>query len=62
MKRLFLLSIIAFKAFAIGSYAAIESGVTLYSEYYPNPNAKFKGTIIFENASGTTLDEWTGYS
>lgn len=46
-------------AFPIGTYTNIESGVTLYSKYFPNHKAKFNGTIIFENGSGTTLDEWT---
>lgn len=44
------------KAFAVDSYTTIESGVTIYSEYYPNRLAKFKGTIVFENGSGTTTE------
>lgn len=32
--------------------------LVLYSEYYPNHNSKFKGTIIFENGSGTDISEW----
>lgn len=31
----------------------------LFSEYYPNATAQFKGTIIFKNGAGTTLKEWT---
>ena len=31
----------------------------IYSEYYSNPKALFKGTIIFQNGSGTDLTEWT---
>ena len=46
-------------SFAIGTYTTIESGVTIYSEYHSNQKAKFKGTIVFENGSGTALDEWT---
>lgn len=46
------------QAFAIGIYTTIEPGVTLYSEYYPNPKAAFKGTIVFENASGVDMSEW----
>lgn len=46
-------------SFAVGTFTTIESGITLYSEYYPNDKSKFKGTIIFENGSGTTTDEWT---
>ena len=33
--------------------------MALYSEYYSNTNAKFQGTIIFENGSGTDISEWT---
>lgn len=32
---------------------------TLFYQYYPNPQAKFKGTIIFQNGSGTPMTEWT---
>ena len=46
------------KVFAIESHTTIEPGVTLYSEYYPNSNAKFKGTLIFENGAGTLIEEW----
>jgi pimeloyl-ACP methyl ester carboxylesterase len=46
-------------AFANGQYTTIESGVTIYSELYPNSKSKFKGTIIFENGSGLTTEEWT---
>lgn len=38
----------------------VQSGVKLYSEYYPNPSAKFKGTIIFINGSGVSMGEWKG--
>src|SRR5579863_1248544 len=50
---------LAINSYAIGTYTTIESGVTLYSEYYPNPKVKFKGTIVFENGSGTDITEWT---
>lgn len=59
MKKLAFLSI--FLLFSINTYAEltmIKPGIELYSEYYPNPSAKFKGTIIFENGSGTRLSEW----
>lgn len=36
----------------------VDSGVKLYSEYYPNTSTKFKGTIIFINGSGTSMGEW----
>lgn len=44
--------------FANGKLTRLYPGVTIYSEYYPNPAAKFKGTIIFENGSGTDISEW----
>lgn len=52
--------LVAMNSYAIGTYTTIEPGVTIYSEYYPNQKAKFKGTIIFENGSGTDSTEWTG--
>src|SRR3990167_5911745 len=42
---------------AIGELTNVN-GVKLYSEYYQNPAAKFKGTIIFINGSGTSMGEW----
>jgi len=33
--------------------------VPLYYQLYSNNHAVFYGTIIFENGSGTTLNEWT---
>ncbi|MDQ5921113.1 MAG: hypothetical protein QG673_1169 [Pseudomonadota bacterium] len=54
-----ILSLLTINLYAIGTYTTIEPGVTLYSEYYPNQKAKFKGTIIFENGSGVTTSEWT---
>lgn len=49
---------IPFLAFAKGEYTRVDS-TKLYSEYYPNPKASFKGTIIFQNGAGTELGEWT---
>ncbi len=49
---------LAINVFANGQYTKIGD-VRIYSEYYSNPNAKFKGTILFENGAGTTLKEWT---
>ena len=34
-------------------------GSILHSQYYPNTDSNFKGTIIFENGSETSLTEWT---
>ena len=31
----------------------------VHSQYYPNPKSKFRGTMIFENGSETSLREWT---
>lgn len=61
MKKLLLI----LNCFIVSSFAnvtnltTIESGISFYTEYYPNTTAKFKGTIVFENGSGTTTDEWT---
>jgi pimeloyl-ACP methyl ester carboxylesterase len=61
MKKLLLI----LNCFIVSSFAAennlttIESGISFYTEYYPNTTSKFRGTIIFENGSGTTTDEWT---
>ena len=57
-KLIFLLFFISLNAFsAIGELTNVN-GVKLYSEYYQNPAAKFKGTIIFINGSGTSMGEW----
>ena len=34
-------------------------GSVLHSQYHPSTDSNFKGTIIFENGSGTSLTEWT---
>ncbi len=31
----------------------------LHFKYFPNPKSEFKGTILFQNGSGTSLEEWT---
>ncbi|MBX9598250.1 MAG: alpha/beta hydrolase [Burkholderiales bacterium] len=60
MKKYFLIIVFFTNSlFALGTYTTIESGVTIYSEDYPNSIAKFKGTIVFENGSGSTIEEWT---
>lgn len=59
MKKLvFLVYLISFSAFASGQLTTINPSITLYSEHYPNLHAKFKGTIVFENGSGTDMNEW----
>jgi len=57
-KLIFLLYFISFSAFAVGQLTTVQNGVKLYSEYYPNPASKFKGTIVFINASGNSMSEW----
>lgn len=57
-KLIFLLCFICVNCFAaVGELTSIH-GVKLYSEYYPNPTAQFKGTIVFINGSGTSMGEW----
>ncbi len=45
-------------AFAQVNFTEID-GTILHSQYYPNPETKFTGTIVFENGSGASLKEWT---
>ena len=45
-------------AFAQDKLTKIDGSI-LYSVNYANPNAKFKGSIIFQNGAGTSLKEWT---
>lgn len=59
MKKIFLVTLLlSFNVFAKNELTAVQPGVKLYSEYYPNLSAKFKGTIVFINGSGTDIDEW----
>lgn len=59
MKKLLLIfCLFTSSVFAVGTYTTIEPGITFYSVYYPNPKAPFKGTIVFENASGVGMSEW----
>lgn len=59
LKNYLLLScLLCSNAFAIGTLTEIHPGLSIYSEYYPNSTTKFKGTIIFENGSGTDISEW----
>ncbi len=57
-KLIFLLYFLSFSAFGVGQLTTVQNGIKLYSEYYPNPTAKFKGTIVFINGSGTSRSEW----
>lgn len=57
-KLIFLLYFVSMSVFAVGQLTTVQPGVKLYSEYYPNPTAKFKGTIVFINGSGTSMSEW----
>ncbi|GEM_PF-481439 len=57
-KFIFLIFLFSFSAFAGGKLTNISPNLSIYSEYYPNSSAKFKGTIIFENGSGTDINEW----
>ncbi len=54
MKKIILLGFLIFLALT-----SCVSKIKIHSEYYENKNAKFKGTIIFENGSGTDISEWT---
>lgn len=58
-RHLSLISFIFYSSiiFAQGQYTQIEN-TKIYSEYYPTIQTKFKGTILFENGSGTPLSEW----
>ncbi|QNI53275.1 alpha/beta hydrolase fold family protein [Synechococcus sp. BIOS-E4-1] len=31
----------------------------LHSQYHPNPNSIFKGTIVFQNGTGSSLEAWS---
>lgn len=55
---LYLLCLVTFNVLADTKYTDVKPGVKIYSEYYPNRSAKFTGTIIFLNGSGTPITEW----
>ncbi|HLB56561.1 MAG TPA: hypothetical protein VJK30_04455 [Coxiellaceae bacterium] len=48
-KIIFLMCFISFSAFASIGKLTNVNGVKLYSEYYLNLTAKFKGTVVFIN-------------
>ena len=54
-----LLLLYCHSVYANNRMTSISKGVKIYSEYYPNENSKYQGTIVFENGSGTDLTEWT---
>ncbi len=60
LQKLIILSSLCWQwnAFAQVNFTEIDGSI-LHSQYYPSPNAKFKGTIVFQNGSGTSLKEWT---
>ena len=60
LKELIILSALCcpLHTFAQANYTKVGKS-SLYSQYHSNPNAKFKGTIVFQNGSGTSLKEWS---
>ena len=48
----------AFQASAQVNFTEID-GSLLHSQYYPNPHSKFKGTIVFQNGTGSSLEAWS---
>jgi len=36
-------------------------GSLLHSQYHPNPDSRFKGTIIFQNGIGSSLEAWSAH-
>ena len=51
-------SLWAFQASAQVNFTEID-GSLLHSQYHPNPNSKFKGTIVFQNGTGSSLEAWS---
>ena len=48
----------AFQASAQVIFTEID-GSLLHSQYHPNPNSRFKGAIIFQNGTGSSLEAWS---
>lgn len=46
------------RAYAQANFTEIGNS-TLYSQYHASPKSKFRGTIIFQSGSGSSLKEWT---
>ena len=60
VKKLFILAALLFPTQARAQDVTTEiNGAFLYSEYHSSPQSEFKGTIIFQNGSGTSLKAWT---
>ena len=51
-------SFYAFQASAQVNFTEID-GSLLHSQYHPNPNSRFKGAIIFQNGTGSSLEAWS---
>ena len=60
LQRLIILSsyFCTFQASAQVNFTEID-GSLLHSQYHPNPNSRFKGTIIFQNGTGSSLEAWS---
>ena len=48
----------AFQASAQVNFTEID-GSLLHFQYHPNPHSKFKGTIVFQNGTGSSLETWS---
>lgn len=57
-KVIFLIYFLSFSSLAASELTTVQPGVKLYSEYCPNLSSKFKGTIVFINGSGDSIQEW----
>ena len=51
-------SFYAFQASAQVNFTEID-GSLLHSQYHSNPNSIFKGTIVFQNGTGSSLEVWS---
>ena len=60
LQKLILLSsyLWTFQAFAQANFTEID-GSLLHFQYHPNPNSRFKGTIVFQSGTGSTLEAWS---
>ncbi len=47
-----------FPASAQVNFTEID-GSLLHSQYHPNPDSKFKGTIVFQNGTGSSSEAWS---
>ena len=47
-----------FQASAQVNFTEID-GSLLHTQYHPNPNSSFKGTIIFQNGTGSSFEAWS---